>query len=175
MAQKEGLEQQITDNKNSLTHLQSLNQDLEKTVDVLQKQNNDLARQLDALRLSSIDETLVESTMKNAKQTVKSKRTKNIIVDVDVFSKAKDLNFKITDPSGRELTEKEGTRGVKMISENKQNPNAFYVAAQSSVPPPSYNRVELIYTAKEKLAAGTYKIELFSSSMSIGSLQVKLR
>ncbi len=175
LRQKEEIDQQINNFRNSLNQLQSSNDDLEKTVAQLQKQNKELTDELNAMRLASMNDLLVETSKKNNKQTVKARRTKNLVVNVDVSSKAENLSFKVISPSGKELTDKEGTLSIKTISENKASSKAFYVAGGSAVPQPTYNRVQMSYSAKEKLSPGIYKIEVLSNLESIGSLQVKLR
>lgn len=171
---KEDSELQLANYKISLQQLQSLNDDLEIAVGSLQQQNKGLLDELNAIRLVSMNEVLVESTKKNGRLTVKAKRTKNLIVNVDIPANAENLSFKITSPSGKELTNKEGTIAINIVRENKPRSKAFYVA-NSSLAPPAYNQVQISYVANDKLLPGIYKTEILSNSVSIGSLQVKLR
>ncbi|HTJ48882.1 MAG TPA: hypothetical protein VL443_05445 [Cyclobacteriaceae bacterium] len=175
LKQKEYLEQQVAYYKISLKDLQSSNDDLKKAVALLQQQNKDLTDALNEQRLASMNEILIESRKKNNRLTVKAKRTRNLVVSVDLPSNADKLSYKIVDPFGEELTEKDGTISSKIVSENKPRSQAFYTAENSAVPKSTFNRVEITYLAKEKLTAGTYKIDIQSNSKSIGSLQVMLR
>lgn len=171
---KEDSELQLANYKISLQQLQSLNNDLEMAIGSIQQQNKDLLDELNIIGLVSMNEVLMESTKKNGRLTVKAKRTKNFIVNVGIPANAENLSVNITEPSGKKLADKEGTVAIKIIRENKPQSKAFYVAYSSSAPP-AYNQVQIIYVANDRLLPGTYKIEILSNAVSIGSLQVKLR
>jgi myosin heavy subunit len=173
--QRDGLERQIAQSKASLSQLQESNDDLQKMVALLQQQNHALSEELNSTRLAIMNDMLVASTKRNSKLTVKARRTNQLVVDMDVAGQAENLSFKVINPAGVELTDNHGSYQVQTIVPNKKASQAFYVAPTSSLPAPSFKRIQMTYQAKQKLSPGIYHIEVLSNSRSIGSLQVKLR
>ena len=160
--------------QNSLGELQKLNDGLNLMVSLLQDQNDELRRNLDAASLSRMNDIQTEAAKKNNKLTVNAKRTKKLSVNLDVPANANNLNFRITDPSGKEFTDVDGTISVIAQPHKTKQSQAFY-SESNSIPELTYNRVEMIYSPKKKLIPGVYTIKVMCDAGTIGSLQLKLR
>lgn len=171
---KDELEQQLTQYNASLKQLKSANEDLTKTVALLQQKNDALKLELNSARLLAFNDVKIESIKKNNKLTVNARRTRKFLLNIDVPSGSDDLKFTIKDPSGRELTSKDGSMTSRVVS-NSSNPS--YVASLNGFYPDeaAYKKVEMVYTPAHKLSAGIYKIEIADKNGSIGSLQVRLK
>jgi hypothetical protein len=122
-----------------------------------------------------VNNSLVESSKRNQKQTIKAKSTKKLLTTIDVPSNAENLSFKITSPDGKELGEKQGALSVKVMRDSAKKPQAFYAATNNSVAGHNYKRVELTFAPTAKLTSGIYTIDVLNDNLSIGSLQVKLK
>jgi hypothetical protein len=125
------------------------------------------------MTFNSMNAVLTEATKKDGKLTAKAQRTRKLVVSVDVPSTLADINFKIIDPSGKQLTPKDGTFTLNKHTSAKTN--AFYASASHSQASVTYNRIELVFAPTEKLKSGLYSIELREDLKTIGTLQVRLR
>lgn len=147
---------------------------LNRTVADLTLKNKALAEELNQMQLASLDDIRIEALKKN-KLTVSAKKTKKLemsfVMPANKFTD--NLQFKIVDPMGAQLTSNEGTMTYFIADENP-----VYTASLSGRDlylSPS-KQIKLEYVPKKKLKAGVYKIEILNTDNTyLGSLQVKLR
>lgn len=170
---KSDLERQLTSLNNSLDASNREKESLNKMIASLQVKNKSLEDELNKTQIASLDDIRVEA-LKKSKLTVSAKKTKkldvNFIISANVSSE--NLQFKITDPSGKLLTPKDGTIAMVELEETPMltasNDNTGYVKQTK--------QVKMEYKPKSKLKSGIYRIEILNDkSMYMGSLQVRLK
>jgi hypothetical protein len=168
------IEEQLNFHRKSLAANQATEQDLEQQIAQLKQQNKELSESLNMMTMNSMTAVLTEAVRKSGKLTVKARRTNKLVVNIDVPTAVASLNFRIVDPSGKELTSADGTLtvGNMGIRQKDQSP---YASAGSILPSLIYNSVEMVFIPKENLRSGIYTIAVRDDFRTIGSLQVKLR
>ncbi len=139
-----------------------------------QQENRILQGNQNSRQSNVVNNSLTEVTKRNKKLTITAARTRNITITADVPVESEGLGVKVTSPDGRVISSADGEVAVKVIHADANNPQAFFVAI-SSAAGRQYKRVEIVYKPIGKLKAGVYKIEIFDTTTSIGSLQVRLR
>lgn len=157
---KSYLEEELAQSKQSIENLQHSYNGLELTARLAQEQNHELSSQLASCKTSNpnaLNEILIESKKKNNKLTVRSKRTKQLIVHLETPVTANNLSFKITDPAGNDLNDKHGVITVYKTEVGTQN------------------RTQLTFSPKHPLKEGLYTIQVSNENRLISSLQVRLR
>lgn len=170
---KDELEQQVIKLTAAQQQLQESTDDMNQLIAFLQAENKKLKADLDAARLT-INDVRIESARRNDKLTAKAKQTKKLTATFIVPVDAENLKFKIISPEGRELNNTTENLTVRVLSNEVNKSDAFYVDANSSSAGTYYKRIEVMYAPAMKLKTGTYKIDVVNESMSIGSLQVRL-
>ncbi len=170
---KSDLESQIASLTNSLNASNKERESLNKMVADLQGKNNNLMAELNQMRIASLDDIRVEAFKKN-KLTVSAKKTKKLDVNflVPASNSTDNLQFKITDPSGRLLTPTDGTIALVGVDESPiltaDNSHMIYLKETK--------QVKMEYKPKKKLSPGVYRIEISNSDNAyMGSLQVRLK
>lgn len=143
-----------------------------REAEALRGQIDNLKRELAMAHNAYYDKALVESTRgKNNKLVVKAGRTKKLKATIMIPSALKDVQFRVFDPSGTLISNKpeNGVVAVRITDGD----NALASSNNGAVE--TYKQAEMTYLPKRKLAPGTYRIEVLSESLSVGSLQVRLR
>jgi predicted nucleic acid-binding Zn-ribbon protein len=160
------LEDQVTALKTSNARLQQENSTLTNRIAFLTENNKFLSEELVKAQQASTDNTQVEAVTRSGKLIVKAHRTRKIIMN---FSVRKDLNnpsFKIIDPKGNTLTDKEG-----IFTSLKLNDN--YVPGKEGST--QITRMEVTYKPIKKLKPGIYKIEVLNNNLHVGNFVLALR
>jgi hypothetical protein len=138
----------------------------------LKGQIDNLKRELAMAHSAYYDKPLVESTRGTKdKLVVRAARTRKLKATVMIPSNLPDVQFQVFDPSGKLISgaPENGTLAVR-ISESD---NELATSSNNNVQ--TYKQAEMTFIPKKKLAAGTYRIEVLSESLSVGSLQMRLR
>lgn len=158
--------------KDKIQSLENEKNDMSKTIASLEERNKILSEDLHKTQLAFLDYSQLETLKKNDKLTASARNTKKLKATFEVPSNLKEISFKITDPSGKLLTEKEGTIASRIVPESKN-----YSASVASYAETSKNlkHMEMVYLTNKKLKPGTYKIEVLSENLYVSSLQVRLK
>lgn len=137
----------------------------------LEKENKQLS---DNIRLltAMTEDNLVLVKKKNEKLTVNSKKAKRINFMFDVpQSSLGGLEFKVVSPTSKVYSKADGTVSHHLL-QTDGNP-----VASLGVYPGQFElvqRVEMVFTPKEKLTKGIYKIEVYNNGTHLGRMQVQL-
>lgn len=119
------------------------------------------------------DRVLVEASRgKKDKLVAKASRTKKLKATLMIPSAMKDVTFQIFDPSGNLISNapSNGILAVRVIEDNNT------VASTSGGEGAStYKPTEMTFIPKKKLASGTYRIQVLSENLLVGTLQVRLQ
>ncbi|MBL7873890.1 MAG: hypothetical protein JNM78_19910 [Cyclobacteriaceae bacterium] len=158
--------------KGKLQSLENEKNDLSKAIASLEERNKILSEDLHKSQLAFLDYSQLETLKKNDRLTASARNTKKLKATFEVPSNLKEISFKITDPSGKVLTEKEGTIASRIVADSKS-----YTASVASYAETSKNlkHMEMVYLTNKKLKPGTYKIEVLSENLYVSSLQVRLK
>lgn len=170
---KDELESQLANHNGAYKQLQHQNEDLKQTIAQLEQQNQTLTMQVNS-RLAAINEARVESRKRNDVLTVRARKTRKMLVNLHVPSWANRLSFRVIDPSGKELTDKDGTVAYQVV---KENVSPQFIASLNGLPKlnTTYKEVEMVFVPTAKLTSGLYTIEVKDEKLHIGSLQVRFR
>lgn len=171
--QKESLENEVNESRNANQQLKSSNDDLMQTVILLQQENKKLRDELNKTGFSSLDESLIETTLRNKKLTASARRTKRLVITTDVPANSKELKLNITSPDGNKMVVKNGDVNVQVLTGEFKS-QVFYTSSGVSSGR-NTKRVAITYSPDEKLQSGLYRIQLTNDSSSVGALQVRLR
>ncbi len=145
---------------------------LNQTVASLQLANQQLAANLDILSSMTADNYLIESSRKNGKLTVMSRRTRKIAVSFKVpENMVESISFKIMKPDGSQI----GGKNDQGLTFEVTNDDAGLLVNSSSEVIKVSKKIEMTYEPKEKLKAGVYKVEMFNGEKYVGACNVKLR
>ncbi len=119
------------------------------------------------------DDNLVQVMKKNEKLTVNSKRARKINFTFDVpQSSLGGLEFKVVSPDAKTFTKGDGSVSYHMLeSDGNQVASIGTYPGQFEL----VQRVEMVFSPKEKLKEGIYKIEVYSNGAHLGRMQVRLR
>lgn len=158
--------------KDKLQSLENEKNDMSKAIASLEERNKILSDDLLKSQLAFLDYSQLETLKKNNKLTASSRNTKKLKATFEVPSNLKEISFKITDPSGKVLTEKEGTIASRIVTDTKN-----YTASAASYAETAKNlkQMEMIYLTNNKLKPGTYKIQVLSENLYVSSMQVRLK
>ena len=171
---KEKLDAEVKSLSESVATLKKENANLSGSVASLQSDKKSLTDEINRMKLASMDKIQVDAlTKKGQKLTVTAKKTKQILVAFEAPASIQNtISYKIKNPAGNMLTEKNGT----ITSVFVENPIHIASTAATTGDPLPKKLVNMTYETKEKLVGGTYVIEVFGEDqIYIGSLQVKLR
>jgi hypothetical protein len=173
-AEYEAQADNLADARRSARGMQSAQDDLEQTVALLLQQNKNLTGELHAWRLSAVNDVRVEPYRKNERLTLHARKTRKLVVHVDVASRVEDLQFRITDPAGQVLPAEAGKISTTVVDDGIP-PKYVASTRQAILKEYPYKRVAMVFTPSGKLEAGIYQIDILNETESIGSLQVKFR
>lgn len=165
------LENELQSMRVSYAALEAKNNDLSNTVVSLQERNRLLTDDLNKMMLASVDHTYIQATRKNVERlTVRAKRAKKLVADFEVASEFKNLSFRILDPQQNVISQQQGAIAFTTLSSEKN-----FTASTVTSDAKKLQRVEVVYTPKEKMKAGTYTLEVLNDNLYVGSLSLKLR
>lgn len=171
-ALKNQLENELESLRNSYTHLENKNQELNATIASLSERNKILTDDLNKATFAAIDQSQIQAVKgKTEKLTVRAKRTKKLIANFEVPANLKDLSFRITDSNGNALTSNDGT----ISSSFMPSENSYTASSDSEIAGNKLQKVEMIYLPKAKLKTGVYTVEILNENLYVGSLKVKLK
>lgn len=188
------LQRQIAANKKSYAELAARNKDMEnqlaslsqriaqlqdeqlasaKEAETLRNQVDNLKKELALAHNAYYDKVLVETTRgKKDKLVVRASRTKKMKATIVIPAGLKDVQFQLFDPNGKLISSspEDGLLAVKITEDS--NATASRSGATSGQ---AFKQAEMTFIPKKKLAKGTYKVEVLSESLPVGSFQMKLR
>lgn len=171
-AQISSLNSNIAQLKEENGNLKNENERAQAMIAHLEKEKKGLESSIQLLSALT-DDNLVQVMKKNEKLTVNSRRAKKINFTFDVpQSSLGGLEFKVVSPDSKTFTKNDGSISYHMI-ESDGNP-----VASLGTYPGQYElvqRVEMVFSPKEKLREGIYKIEVYNNGTHLGRMQVKLR
>lgn len=137
--------------------------------------NAKLDNHVSALQEVAINNALVEAVQGKKKQrlTVVAKRTKGLKMEVDLPASMTDnLQLKVLDPKGKELTDQDGTAYITEVLSDENLTASLTLVDGELV---AAKRMKLEFAPKKKLTQGTYTLEVNNGKKSLGKIQVKLR
>jgi multidrug efflux pump subunit AcrA (membrane-fusion protein) len=167
------LENQLTSLNASLQLLRNEKENLSVALAASESRNESLKDELGKAHLAYYDRPLVEPLRgKSDKLMAKASRTQRLRTTLMLPDGLKDVQFKISNPNGEVISNSpdHGTLAVRTIETG-----AGALASTNNTVARGYKQVEMIFIAKEKLAAGVYTIEVQSEGLPVGSLQLRLR
>jgi predicted nucleic acid-binding Zn-ribbon protein len=170
---KSDLESQLTSLTKSLDASNKEKESLNKMIASLQVKNKSLEDELTKVQIASLDDIRIEA-FKKSKLTVSAKKTKKLDVNfiIPANTSSDNLQFKITDPSGKLLTAKDGTIVMVELEETPM----LTASSDNTVYVKQTKQVKMEYKPKSKLKSGIYRIEILNDkNVYMGSLQVRLK
>jgi hypothetical protein len=171
LAMQKDLHRQIESLTQSVSTAQMENQKLNAQLVSLEERNKMLADDLRRTALASMDNTEIKALRgKKERLTVKASRTKKLIAEFEIPGHMKNVSFKITDPSGKLLSNNDGTIASTFTASSNN-----YTASTSDAKSLGTAKVEMVFIPKEKLKSGMYKVEILSENLHLGGLQVRLK
>lgn len=166
------LERELMALKASYADLENENRLLASNIAQLQERNRILSEDLNRAMFASVDQSQVQAVKgRKERLTVRARRTNKLIADFEVPANMRSISFRIVDPKGNALGEKQGTI-VYHASAGEQNVVASNAEGAAG---PGIQKVKMEYTPKQRLQAGVYKVEILNENLYVGSLNVKLR
>lgn len=170
---KNDLEAQVLALNNALTASNKEKELLNRMVAELQVKNKTLSDELVQIQIASLDDVRVEA-FKKSRLTVSAKKTQKLDVNfmIPANYSTENLQFKISDPSGRVLS---ATDGMIAYVETQDAP-ILTADASNMLYLKQTKQVKMEYRPKKKLKGGIYKIEVSNADNKyMGSLQVRLK
>lgn len=171
-ALKSQLENELTALRTSYAALEAKNDELNNTVASLQERNRVLTDDLNRAMFTAVDQSQIQAVKgKSERLTVRARRTKKLIANFEVPSNLKSLSFRIADSKGNVLRSDEGS----IAFTSKPSERGLLASADNSTDANRLQKVEMVYTPKEKLKTGIYTVEILNENLYVGSLKVKLK
>ena len=166
-----GFNSQLSALKDENGALKRENENANAMIAHLEKENKQLSDNM-SLLTAMTEDNLVVVKKKNEKLTVNSKRAKKINFVFDVpQSTLGGLEFKVVSPASKVYSKSDGSISHHLV-QSEGNP-----VASLGVYPGQFElvqRVEMVFTPKEKLSKGIYKIEVYHNGTHLGRMQVQL-
>jgi myosin heavy subunit len=150
------------------------NKELQKSLTQLEAQHKDVSSQFRQAELYTTDNFQVYGSRGKEKEklTICARRTKNLNVNFAVPENLKDsISFTILTPAGETITPEDAGLSWKFQPE----PGNLTAGLTGVMELENPRKVDLKYEAKEKLAKGEYKIQIFSNNLNIGNCRLRLR
>lgn len=163
-------------NEDSLTKFKKYAGHLESLVLEKKNETEGYLDEIERLKRLQIYNTQVESIRKNQKLTFKASKTKVLRAVFEVSALTQNLSFKIFNPDNKELP----ANNTNTIIKSTDIANGSSAMASMVSPDIQLNsiearrKVEVIYTAKEKLTPGIYTIALLSNEELIDHIYLRL-
>ncbi|MGC4021364.1 MAG: hypothetical protein QM734_05210 [Cyclobacteriaceae bacterium] len=157
-------EQRFNSCNQTLEKLSLENSGMQQSILELQAENAIKEVELKNL-LATPDHIQVETIRgKKDKLVVKASRVQRLMMIFDTGADVRDLEYKITSPSGVVLPASSGYPVSKIINPSVRVPGRDQI----------FQRVEMVYSSP-KLTAGTYSIQVLSKGTYLTSVQLRLR
>lgn len=166
---RDNLQRQIADSEKLIIQIQDRNSELEQENALQAEQNRILVSEMAMLNRTSIDNISVQVRKSNNKLTVKARRAKKLVVEVDVAINAVDIDFKVINSHGREIEMSDDEKKVSPVDSKKQS-----ILNASLLNNRPVKRVQLIYIPHKRLASGSYTILVRTDSITIGTVQATI-
>ncbi len=172
---KANLEKEALQLKSEYDQLMAKNADLQNSLSAMEKEKQEIASVLENTLKYTSDNFLVTATRgkKKEKVVVCAMRTKKLNMTFDVpQSLTEEISFKIVTPTGTTINPDD-----KALSWTFRPDSRNFTASLSAVTGEfeQSRQVVLTYTAKEKLVAGEYKIQILCNGNNIGNCRIKLK
>ncbi len=172
---KEDLEQESLRLKSEHDKLLARSGELQNSIENLQNEKREIAGKLEQVLNYDSDNFLVSAVRgkKKEKVVICASRAKRLNVTFEVPKNlTEEISFKITTPSGQTITP-----DSKSLSWFFPDGGRNLTASLSPVTGEfeESRQVVLVYSAKEKLVAGEYGIEILCNNMNIGNCRILLK
>jgi myosin heavy subunit len=166
------LERELQAMRGSLSELERENQTLSSTIAQLQDQNQLLMADLNRAMIASIDHSQVQAVKgRKDRLTVRARKTNKLIADFEVPGSLRNISYRILDPKGNPLTEKQGV----IVSHATPSGDHVLASAGDGTLGNGLQKVRMEYLPKVKLQSGVYTVEILNDNLYVGSMNVKLR
>ena len=172
--EKSGLEQNIADLKKENENMGAQNENLQTSIENLEAQRNDVTSRFEnSVTYDADNFAAYASRGKNQeKLTIKARCAKRLNVNFDVPQNLTDpVIFQIVTPSGATINPED--KGISLTFSDPKNLTAGLTG--SGIQGQTGRKVDLKYTAEEKLAKGEYQIRLISNNINIGNCRLLLK
>lgn len=170
MAARQSLEAGIARYETILKELQDKNTELMLNITLVEGQNKILAEEVSALRRKSMDAIQAQAAKKNNKLTVKSSRTRKLMVEMDLYTDIANPAINIINAEGKEVEVLADEIVVTVVKPEERE----LASLRPSSPRQPFKRVRFIYIPHRKLTPGIYKVIVRDDTTSIGTIQVEL-
>jgi len=158
--------------RSAYEELEARNNALMNSVAFLEERNMLLTNDLNKAMVTSVDQSQIHAVKrKNEMLTVRAKRTKKLIANFEAPTNLKNLTFRIVDPTGNTLTQKDGT----IASTSTPSENNYIASSSPEARSIKLQKVEMTFIPKTKLKTGVYMVEILNENLYVGSLKVKLK
>ena len=165
------LENELVSARTSLAEMVNQNEVLSQTIAQLRDQNRILANDLNRAMVASLDRMQVEAVKgKKERLTVKARKANKLIASFKVPASLQNISFRIIDPKGDMLGEKQGTIASRVTALEDN-----VLASTDNQTVEALQVVRMEYLPKQKLQPGVYTVEILNDQLYVGSLNVKLR
>lgn len=165
------LENELVSARASLAEMVNQNEALSQTIAQLQDQNRILANDLNRAMVASLDRMQVEAVKgKKERLTVKARKASKLIASFKVPASLQNISFRIIDPKGAKLGEKQG-----IIASHVTRLEDNVLASTGNQTVEALQVVRMEYVPKQRLQPGVYTVEILNDQLYVGSLNVKLR
>lgn len=171
-ALKSQLENELQNLRSSYAELEAKNHELTSTVASLEERNKILSDDLNRAMFASVDQSQLHAVKRNNERlTVKAKRAKKLVASFEVPANLKNLSFRIVDANGKVLSSDAGLINSSILPSETN----YTASSDPEIEGNRLQKVEMTYTAKEKLRSGVYTVEILNENLYVGSLKVKLK
>jgi DNA repair exonuclease SbcCD ATPase subunit len=172
IALQSALENELQLLKASYAELEEKNEALNSMVLSLQERNKTLTDDLNRAMFATVDQSQIQAFKgKSERLTVRAKKTNKLAATFEVSSNLRNLSYRIIDPKGNVLTQKDGM----IASTITPSDNIYTVSTDAEVAGNKSQKAEVVYIPKNKLKSGTYRIEILNENLYVASLKVKLK
>jgi myosin heavy subunit len=173
--QKEDIDKQFTILRLNNEELLSKMSEKEKSIASLEEKLKSLTMQLEQVALNTSNNFQISATKgkKRERLTIVAARTKKLTIDFEVPQNLTEkISFRIITPSGKSVTSDDKAM-TWTFPTNPRNLTASLSGLTGEFE--ESRQVQLIYSPKEKLQSGLYKIEIISNNNVIGKCRVMLK
>lgn len=159
-----------------ISGLDSINQSLEKVLITNMIEGQYLGDEIDRLSTLMISDALVEVTDKKQRATTKATRATELKAVVQISDQVRHLNFKIIDPSGKEITLTAQNFSIVITDPNPlMEGKAFFISPEIQINARKRIRqIEISYRCSKKLSPGLYNIVALNENNPIVNLRTRL-
>lgn len=159
-----------------MSGLDSVNQMLEKGLIANMIEGQNLVDEIDRLSTLMISDAFVEVTDKRQRATTRATRATELKAVVQISDQVRHLNFKIIDPSGKEITLKAENFSIVITDPNPLvEGKAFFISPEIQINERKRIRqIEISYRCSKRLSPGLYNIVVLNENNPIVNLRARL-